>query len=96
MNKPWTASNLCSGTNNSNSINWRLADTYNGFCEKYDNVNSKLILKLVSNRSLQSDLSASKDECIAILKKTRYRRSSDLIKKLSPQCKEDINKIYKT
>lgn len=96
MEKPWTASNLCSSTNNSNSIIRRLADTYNGFCEKYDNVNSKLILKLVSNRSLQTDFSANIDECITILKEKKYRRTSDLIKKLTPKCKEDINKIYKT
>jgi energy-coupling factor transporter ATP-binding protein EcfA2 len=98
MDKSWTASNLCSGTNkgNSNSIIRRLADTYNGFCEKYDNVNSKLILKLVSNRSLHTDFSAHLDECTTILKEKKYRRTGDLIKKLTPECQEDINKIYKT
>ena len=96
MDKPWTASNLCSGTNDNNSIIRRLADTYKGFCEKYDNVNSKLIMKLVSNRSLQSDFSVSIDKCITMLKEKKYRRTSDLIKRLPPKCKEDINKIYKT
>ncbi|WP_216554187.1 hypothetical protein [Tissierella carlieri] len=96
MDKPWTASNLCSGTNKGNSIIRRLADTYSGFCEKYDNVSSKLILKLVSNRNLQTDFSAHIDECITILKEKKYRRTGDLIKRLTPKCKEDINKIYKT
>lgn len=96
MDKPWTASNLCSGSNNNNSIIRRLADTYSGFCEKYDNVNSKLVLKLVSNRSLQLDFSAHIDECIIMLKEKKYRRTGDLIKNLSSECKEDINKIYKT
>ncbi|MEA4986443.1 MAG: hypothetical protein VB095_00030 [Anaerovorax sp.] len=96
MDKPWTASNLCYGSNNSNSIIRRLADTYIGFCEKYDNVNSKLVLKLISNRNLHKDFSTNIDECITILKKNKYKRMGDLIKKLTPECQEDINKIYKT
>lgn len=96
MKKPWTASNLCASTNGSNSIIRRLADTYKGFCEKYENVQNKLTLKLVSNRNLQKDFSNHIDECVTILKKKKYKRMGDLLKNLSLECKEDIDKIYKT
>ncbi|TYQ13110.1 UNVERIFIED_CONTAM: NACHT domain-containing protein [Acetivibrio alkalicellulosi] len=96
MEKPWTAANLCASTNGSNSIIRRLADTYGGFCEKYENVQKKLILKLVSNRKLQTVFSDHIDECTTILREKKYKRVGDLVKNLSPKCKEDINKIYKT
>lgn len=96
MKKPWTASNLCAGTNSSNSIIRRLADTYRGFYERYGNVQQKLTLRLVSNRKLQEELSNHIDECLIILKKKKYKRAGDLIRKLSPECKNDIDKIYKT
>ena len=96
MEKPWTAANLCASTNGSNSIIRRLADTYNGFCGKYENVQKKLILKLVSNRKLQTNFSDHIDECMAILRKKKYKRMGDLVKRLSPKCKEDINKLYET
>lgn len=96
MEKPWTAANLCASTNGSNSIIRRLADTYGGFCDKYGNVQKKLILKLVSNRRVQTNFSAHIDECVTILRKKKYKRMGDLIKNLSSECKDDINRIYIT
>ena len=96
MEKPWTVANLCASTNGNNSIIRRLADTYSGFCGKYENVQKKLILKLVSNRKLQTNFSDHIDECMAILRKKKYKRMGDLVKRLSPKCKEDINKLYET
>ncbi|MBU3228113.1 hypothetical protein [Clostridium algidicarnis] len=77
MEKPWAAANLCASTNGSNSIIRRLADTYSGFCEKYGNVQKKLILKLVSNRKLQTSFSAHIDECMIILRKKKYKRMGE-------------------
>lgn len=100
MEKPWTASNLCSSTNvddkKNNSIIRRLADTYRGFCENHNSVNQKLTLKLVSNRSLHPRLSENLNECVNVLKEKKYKRITSFLAKLSPECKENINKIYKT
>lgn len=96
MEQPWTASNLCASSNKqgNNSIIRRLADTYLGFVQTQKNVEQKLVLKLVSNRSLQPNLSTHLNECISTLKKKRYTRTADLLKAISAECQIDIKKIY--
>jgi len=100
MDKPWTVSELCTNTNKeknkNNSIIRRLADTYSEYCENYTSVDRKLVLKLVSNRSLSSGLAKHLVDCKALLKKKKYKRTADLLKKLDKECREDIQKLYET
>lgn len=57
-NEDWTLAKLCTFGNKKkdNSIIRRLAQTYNGFNKRYSNLESKLILKLVSNRKIEIPL----------------------------------------
>lgn len=95
--KPWTASGLCAKTSKTkdNSIIHRLADTYNGFNTRFGDVSEKLTLKLVSNRKLHQEFSAHISECITFLKEKGYKRTGDLLKNVSPECKKDIEKLQK-
>ncbi|HBN83760.1 MAG TPA: hypothetical protein DDZ89_07930, partial [Clostridiales bacterium] len=94
--KPWTASGLCAKTSKTkdNSIIRRLADTYAGFAAKFESTSEKLTLKLVSNRQLQTDLSASIAEAVCRLKEKKYKRTADLIKSVTLEHKENIQKLY--
>ena len=98
MDKPWTAAGLCTKTSTTtdNSIIRRLADTYAGFDAKFDNASEKLTLKLVSNRKLHVDFLANIAEAVLKLKEKKYKRTGDLLKSVSPKCKDDIEKLYKT
>jgi len=100
MDKTWTVSELCANTNKeknkNNSIIRRLADTYSEYCENYTSVDQKLILKLVSNRSLSSGLAKHLADCKAVLKKKKYKRTADLLKNLDQECGADIQKLYDT
>lgn len=95
--KPWTASGLCAKTSKTkdNSIIHRLADTYNGFHTQFGDVSEKLTLKLVSNRKLHQEFSAHIGECITLLKEKGYKRTGDLLKNVSTECKKDIEKLQK-
>ncbi|MEA5009773.1 hypothetical protein [Clostridium tyrobutyricum] len=57
-NEDWTLAKLCAAGNKKkdNSIIRRLAQTYDGFNKRYSNLQSKLILKLVSNRKIEVQL----------------------------------------
>lgn len=96
--KPWTASGLCTKTSQTkdNSIIYRLADTYSGFNTKFGDVSEKLILKLVSNRKLHKDFQEHISECKNLIKEYKYKRTGDLLKVVSDECKIDIEKLYKT
>lgn len=100
MDKTWTVSELCTNTNKekkkNNSIIRRLADTYNEYCKKYTSVDRKLVLKLVSNRSLSSGLAKHLADCKALLMKKKYKRTADLLKNLDKECGADIQKLYET
>ncbi|MDD3338081.1 MAG: NACHT domain-containing protein [Lachnospiraceae bacterium] len=97
MDKPWTAAGLCTKTSTTtdNSIIRRLADTYAGFNAKFDNTSEKLTLKLVSNRKLHVDFLANISEAVLKLKEKKYKRTGDLMKSVSPKCRDDIEKLYK-
>ncbi|MDU2064071.1 MAG: hypothetical protein E6713_04445, partial [Sporomusaceae bacterium] len=57
-NEDWTLAKLCTPSNKKrdNSIIRRLAQTYAGFNKRYSNLESKLVLKLVSNRKIENSL----------------------------------------
>lgn len=97
IEKKWTAANLCASSNQKkdNSIIHRLADTYSGFCEKYESVQGKLVLKLVSNRSLSSNLSEHLEKTKEIIMEEKYERTEDLLERLDGECKKDIQRIYR-
>ena len=98
MDMPWTISNLCSSSNQaqSNSIIRRLADTYQEYSNTYPSVNSKLKIKLVSNRSLSTDLKAYLSEAKNVLVSKRYSRTADLLKNISAECKVAITNLFDT
>ncbi len=100
MDKSWTISELCTNTNKeknkNNSIIRRLADTYSKYCETYISVDQRLVLKLVSNRSLTIGLAKHLADCKALLKKKKYKRTADLLKTLDKECGADIRKLYET
>lgn len=98
MDKPWTAAALCAKTSKTknNSIIRRLADTYGRFASEHANSIEKLTLKLVSNRKLQTDFLASITDAICILQQQKYTRTADLLKKVSPEHRDDIEMLYNT
>lgn len=98
MDKPWTAAALCAKTSKTkdNSIIRRLADTYKKFASEYENSIEKLTLKLVSNRKLQANFSASVNDAIRVLNQKKCKRTADLLKMVSPEYKNDIEMLYST
>lgn len=98
MDKPWTAAALCakSSKTKDNSIIRRLADTYGKFASKYENSIEKLTLKLVSNRKLQANFLASINDATRVLNQQKCKRTADLLKKVSPEHKDDIEMLYRT
>lgn len=98
MDKPWTAAALCAKTSKTkdNSIIRRLADTYGRFAIEHVNSIEKLTLKLVSNRKLQTDFLASITDAICILQQQKYTRTADLLKKVLPEHRDDIEMLYNT
>lgn len=73
--KEWNLSRLCAASDNkkSNSVIRRMADTYNGFAEKYLDISEKIVLKFVSNQILAQDFKESINECKKILDKLPER-----------------------
>lgn len=98
MERPWTTASLCAASDvkKTNSIIRRLADTYVGYYEKYHFTQEKLVLKLVSNRSLSVELQKHVTECRIILERKLYKCTASLLNQLSDECKKDIDLLYKT
>lgn len=93
----WTLSKLCTASNQrkDNSIIRRLAQTYDGYCKKYSEVNSKLILKLVSNRNIEIKLRELLNESKRIIRKLNIDQYVKLKSTLHSQNSKDmIKKIY--
>ncbi len=82
--EPWTASKLCSSSNKArnNSIIRRLADTYKDYAERYLDVQEKLVLKLVSNRSLNAEFKKTMADVKTLITEVTIKRFCDLDKRL--------------
>ena len=93
----WTTARLCHFDNKKkdNSIIRRFADTYQEYTEKNHNSEDKLIIKLVSNRSISDILLKSLDESKKLLTEKRYKKTNSLINNLSEIYRIEIEKIYK-
>lgn len=98
MDTPWTTANLCSSSNKAknNSIIRRLADTFHKYNSTYLLADRKLKLKLVSNRSLSSEINTYLSEAREVLSSKKCNRTTDLLKYLSPECRVEIDKMYDT
>lgn len=98
MDTPWTTSSLCHADNKakSNSIIRRLADTFRGYKNIYSSAESKLELKLVSNRSLSYELGQYLSEAKHILHTKKYKKTAYLLKDLSPECQTQCEILYNT
>lgn len=84
-NEDWTLAKLCAAGNKKkdNSIIRRLAQTYDGFNKRYSNLQSKLILKLVSNRKIEVQLKELLNTCKKIIAKGIIVQYSNLKAALS-------------
>lgn len=96
-NEDWTLAKLCTPGNKKrdNSIIRRLAQTYNGFNKRYSNVESKLVLKLVSNRKIEIPLKELLNTCKEIIYKENILQYSNLKTALSSKDNKDmLKKLY--
>lgn len=96
-NEDWTLAKLCTPGNKKkdNSIIRRLAQTYNGFIKRYSNLESKLILKLVSNRKIEAPLKQLLNTCKGIIVKENIVQYSNLKTTLDSQSDKDmLKKLY--
>ncbi|HHY82268.1 MAG TPA: hypothetical protein GX505_06270 [Clostridiales bacterium] len=93
----WTVASLCRSDNKKkdNSIIRRLADVYKEYSEKNSDSGDKLIIKLVSNRTISDSLKKSLAKSKEVLAKKKYKHTSTLIKNLSPEFKIEIERLYK-
>lgn len=92
----WTVASLChsDNTKKDNSIMRRLADAYKEYTEKYTESKDKLIIKLVSNRSISDSLKQSIDEAKKLVTNKSYKQTNSLIKALSEKSGTEIKKVY--
>lgn len=96
-NEAWTLAKLCTPGNKKkdNSIIRRLAQTYNGFIKRYSNLESKLILKLVSNRKIESPLKQLLNTCKEKIIEENIIQYSNLKTTLDSQADKDmLKKLY--
>ncbi len=96
-NEDWTLAKLCTPGNKKkdNSIIRRLAQTYNGFIKRYSILESKLILKLVSNRKTETPLKQLLNTCKEIIVKENIVQYSNLKTTLDSQADKDmLKKLY--
>ena len=96
-NEDWTLAKLCTPGNKKkdNSIIRRLAQTYNGFIKRYSNLESKLVLKLVSNRKIETPLKQLLNKCKEIIVKEKIVQYSNLKTTLDSQSdKEMLKKLH--
>ncbi|MBU5439814.1 hypothetical protein KQI42_17495 [Tissierella sp. MSJ-40] len=96
-NEDWTLAKLCTPGNKKkdNSIIRRLAQTYNGFNKRYSNLESKLVLKLVSNRKIEIPLKELLNMCKKIIVKKNITQYSNLKAALNSQDdKSMLKKLY--
>lgn len=92
----WSVASLCHADNKKkdNSIIRRLADTYKEYTEKNVNFADKLIIKLVSNRTISDSFKQSLAEAKEHLISKNYRQANSLIKSLSEKSKTEIERVY--
>lgn len=92
----WTLSNLLTTTNTkkNNSIIQRLAQTYKGFFEKFPNDREKLVLKLVSNRSIEEKFFNIIKKCKELIKENQYTQYTELKGCLDKEEQEILKKFY--
>ncbi|MGI6427049.1 MAG: hypothetical protein ACOX0L_05600 [Natronincolaceae bacterium] len=93
-NKDWTLANLCTPTNKKkdNSIIRRLAQTYDGYDKRYSNLESKLVLKLVSNKKIEVDLIQLFNTCKEAITKEDIVQYVQLKGSLKSQSEKDMLK----
>lgn len=96
-NKVLTVASLCHSDNKKkdNSIIRRLADAYNEFTGKNANSEDKLIIKLISNRSISDSFKQSISLAKELLTTNSYKQANSLLKNLSEESKLEIDKVYK-
>ena len=96
-NKVLTVASLCHSDNKKkdNSIIRRLADAYNEFTGKNANSEDKLIIKLISNRSISDSFKQSISLAKELLTTNSYKQANSLLKNLSEESKIEIDKVYK-
>lgn len=95
-NTAWTASSLCQSDNKkkTNSVIRRLADTYEEYTNKFDDIKDKLTLKLVSNRPISESFKQAINEAKKTLHAEKPKNTNSLINSLSETSKTEIKKLY--
>lgn len=94
--KEWNLSRLClaSDNRNSNSIIRRMADTYKGFAKLHGDISNKVLIKLVSNQKISSELVDIIKKCKDIIGEYKYKYTANMLNKLEDDHRMVIEKLY--